>query len=51
MMLKSLAHAALLSVGVLLPGVMFGANELLFSPVGFAAILGSLFLELLGNRW
>ena len=51
MMLKSLAQAAILSIGLVLLGVVFGASKLIFSPIGFAAILLGLFLEIFGNRW
>ena len=49
--LKSLAEAAMISIGVLLLGIVFGASELLFTPLGFGAILATFFLEIFGNRW
>ncbi|GEM_PF-6549267 len=51
MIVKSFAQAAMLSVGIVFAGLIFGASELLFSPLGFTAILLALFLEIFGNRW
>ena len=51
MIMKSFAQAAMLSIGIAFVGIIFGASELIFSPIGFGAILLSLFLELVGNRW
>ncbi|MBI4210808.1 MAG: hypothetical protein HY544_04855 [Candidatus Diapherotrites archaeon] len=51
MLLRSFVEAAMLSMVLILAGIAFGANDMVFSPMGFGAILVTFFLEIFGNRW